>query len=292
MLNSKHWLQKSGDAISVSLVQGNIPQQLKWSPDHINKTLQTYTQLTETHWDSDIIVWPEAAIPLPQDMAQDFLNSLDAKAKQHQTTLITGILARAQNPNQYYNAMVALGTGEGQYNKRYLVPFGEYVPWQNLLRGLINFLDLPTSHITAGAAKQINIRADDIPIATFICYEIAYSSALDNALPQAQLLITISNDAWFGDSLAPAQHVQIAQFRSLQSGRYQLFVTNDGITAIISPQGEVIKQLPQFVSGVLNGEVYAMRGLTPWFKLGEKSILGIILLLLIISLCYRRKKYD
>ena len=185
--------------------------------------------------------------------------------------------------------MIALGDGVGQYNKRYLVPFGEYVPLQTLLRGLINFFDLPASNIIPGTNKQANIRVGDIPIAAFICYEIAYSSALYPALPQAELLITISNDAWFGDSLAPAQHLQIAQFRSLQTGRYQLFVTNDGITAIISPQGKITAQLPHKISGVLTGEVYAMTGSTLWLMLGEKPWLGIMILLLIIAFIRNRK---
>lgn len=290
LLQPGHWTRVNSPPISVSLVQGNIPQQLKWSPGYIDETLDTYEQLTAPHWGSDIIVWPEAAIVLPPHIIQPFLDMLAAKARQNNATFITGIPIKANAAEQYYNAMIASGAGKGQYHKRYLVPFGEYVPFQKLLRGLINFFDLPTSNIIPGADKQANIRAGNIPIAAFICYEIAYGSALYNALPQAELLITISNDAWFGDSLAPAQHLQIAQFRSQQTGRYQLFVTNDGITAIISPQGEITAQLPQFISGVLTGEVYAMTGSTPWLMMGEQPLLGLMLLLLVIAFLFNRRK--
>ncbi|MEE9451206.1 MAG: apolipoprotein N-acyltransferase [Gammaproteobacteria bacterium] len=283
-LNLVQWTQTKGQPIQVSLVQGNIPQQLKWSQDYIDTTLEKYAKLTQPHWNSQIIVWPEAAIPLPLHAAQSFVDLLDEKAKENGAVFITGLPIKAEDSDQYYNSVLALGQDQGRYDKRYLVPFGEYVPFDKVLRGLINFFDLPMSDFIRGSAKQVEISAANISIGAFICYEIAYSGAMHSLLPQAELLITVSNDAWFGDSLAPEQHLQIAQFRSLQSGRYQLFSTNDGITAIISPQGKVIAQLPQFTSGVLTGEVQAMTGATPWVYVGGKPAVGLMFLLLIIAL--------
>src|SRR5262249_21282378 len=147
-----------------------------------------------------------------------------------------------------------LGEGSGYYNKRHLVPFGEYVPFENLLRGMMGVFNLPMSDIISGAAKQPDLKAKNIILAPFICYEIAYADILFHEATKANLLVLVSDDAWFGDSLAPAQHLEIAQFRSIQSGRDLLFASNDGITAIVDDKGEVIKQLPQFTRAVLVGD--------------------------------------
>lgn len=282
MLATIKWTQPQGNAIEVSIIQGNISQELKWLPEQLMPTLQRYRNLTLQHLHSDIIVWPEAAIPLSLNVAQPYINQLAKLAKKQHAALIFGIPVQHINGAKYYNAAIAVGEGNGIYYKRRLVPFGEYVPFERYLRGMFNFFNLPMSEFIAGSAKQKPLTAANSKIAPYICYEVAYTNLVRQNLPQVQLLMTISNDAWFGDSLAAAQHLQIAQMRCLETGRYMLFSTNNGITAIINPQGKIVKQLPKFQTAVLTGKVYAMRLLTPYIHIGSWPIVWLCLGLMVV----------
>jgi len=288
LLSTIHWTEPFAAPMKVSLVQGNIPQQTKWSPDYLEKSLQTYVDLTREHWSSQLIVWPEAAIPLPLRQAKGLIDSLNVEASLSRSTLITGIPVHAKNYfDSYYNAMIVIGGNGGMYFKRHLVPFGEYLPFEQWLRGLIGFFNLPMSSFISGPDKQPDMRVNNIIIAPFICYEIAYAQEFYHSVLKSNLLLVMSNDAWFGDSWASAQHLQIAQARALQSGRYLLFDTNNGITAIIKPNGEIQTQAPQFKKTVLTSEVRAMKGNTPWMHLGVYPILLAIGFLLLIALVRR-----
>lgn len=279
VLTPINWTKSIGKPIKVSIVQGNIPQQIKWSPEQIKPTMQHYKNLT--NWQNDIIVWPEAAIPLPLPYAQKFVGKMSGLAKKHHASLILGI--PIQIDSQYYNAAIAIGNGRGAYYKQRLVPFGEYVPFEKYLRGLFTFFDLPMSEFVVGAKNQKLLRADNVLIAPYICYEVAYDNLVRQDLPRAQLLITLSNDAWFGKSVAAAQHLQIGQMRCQETGRYMIFSTNNGITAIIDPHGKIIARLPRFKTKVLNGKVYAMRGTTPFITIG---MCGVVLIALVVSWLY------
>lgn len=282
LLKSIHWTKPASKPIQVSLIQGNIPQQLKWNPQYLETTLKSYYELTQQHWDSRIIIWPEAAIPLLQKDAQGFLNGLSKKAKAHKTTLITGI--PIQENSRYYNGLLALGVDQGKYYKRHLVPFGEYLPWwTQWLKGIIGFLAIPMSDFSAGPVQQPMLHVAGIDIAAFICYEITYSDLVLKGLPQAQLLLTISNDAWFGDSLASAQHLQIGQLRALETGRYLIFTANDGITAIVNPEGHIQQQISRFQIDVLTGTVEAMNGITPWMVIGMLPFISVIFILFVLA---------
>jgi len=263
----------------VSMIQGNIPQDLKWSPEKLQLSFDTYFNFTKQHWNNDLIIWPETAVPILKEYAEDFLQRVDLEAKKNKTAIITGLPTRASK-DQYYNSIIALGTGTGQYNKQHLVPFGEYVPFGFLLRGLIGFFDIPISDFKSGATYQENLKVNDIRIAPFICYEIAYASETKQRIKNSEVIITLSNDSWFGDSFAPAQHLQIAKFRALQTGRYILFSTNNGITAIINDKGQITQQIPQFTSAVLEGTFKSMYGHTPWTMTGD----GLYRLLIIAFL--------
>lgn len=283
------WTQTYGKLLQVSLVQGNIPQEMKWNPDHLMPTLNTYLTLTKPHWNSQIIVWPEAAIPLPLQSAEKFIADLSKQAKEQHVTLLTGIPTFTDNNQfQFYNAFIAIGMNSGAYYKRHLVPFGEYVPLAKLLRGLIGFFDIPMSDFVAGPKQQIPMMLGNMRIVPFVCYEIAYTDLLLLSMPEPSVLVTVSNDAWFGDSLAPAQHLEIGQFRALQAGRYLLFNGNDGITAIVAPTGKVQARIPQFQLGVLTGKVQAMKGTTPWGYIGDGPIVILLMGLLAISFWVRR----
>lgn len=279
VLQKHNWIMPVGNPLKISLVQGNIPQELKWDPHVFNHTKHIYQQLTQQHWDSQIIIWPEAAIPALLNDERNYFKALDELAKAHNVALLAGVPLQLTEQN-YYNAVIALGNAKGSYFKRHLVPFGEYVPIAFVLRGLIGFFDLPMSNFSAGSLVQPTIVAAGVPFATFICYEIAYPNLVRSNLPAAQALITVSNDAWFGDSLAPWQHLQISQFQALQSGRPLLFVSNTGVSAFINAQGQLQATIPQFKQGVLTANMQPMQGITPWVRLGDTPWLILFALLL------------
>lgn len=282
------WTYASGEPVKVSLVQGNIAQDVKWSPEQVQPTLDRYVDLTKNHWNSKIIIWPEAAVPLTLQTAADFLNDLAKKANDNEATLITGIPIKAQDQDAYYNGVISLGKGEGIYTKRQLVPFGEYVPLKNLIGPIFDLLNVPMSDFISGPFTK-PILANGLKIASFICYEIAYPELVLSRDGNIDLLLTVSNDAWFGHSIAQAQHLQIGQMRALEMGRALLFVSNDGITAVINALGKVQSVAPQYESYVLTDEVQTTQGKTPWQRFGMDPILLTLLALLIIAIRKRKE---
>lgn len=283
------WTTPDTGKTTVSLVQASIPQSDKWQPGELDNILGRYLRLTATHWTSPLIVWPEAAIPTLQRRVQPFLDELAATAKQHHSTLITGIVTtNPRNQFQYYNTLLALGDHSGLYYKRHLVPFGEYLPFAHWLRGIINFLNLPMSDFSAGPMHQALLMGAHLRIGATICYEIAYSDVVRADLPLAQILLTASDDSWFGDSLAPGQHAQIAATRALEAGRYLLFASNDGWTGIINPQGQFESHAPMYAQTVVTGIVQGMQGSTPWIVWGDWPAV-IICGLLLVGLLLRRR---
>ena len=267
------WTKPAGEPIKVSLVQGNISQDLKWSPSQVQPTLDHYQDLTKPHWDSNIIIWPESAVPLPMHNAIDFLDSMANTAGEHKTTFITGIPVKAPDKEGYYNAVVAMGNGEGIYTKHRLVPFGEYVPLRQMFGKLLDLLQVPMSDFIPGQEKIMPLTANGVKIATFICYEIAFPEQVLSSDSSTGILLTVSNDAWFGRSIAQAQHIEMAEMRAVEMGRPVLFVANDGITAIINALGKIQSAAPQHESYVLTDTVQAMHGKTPWQRLGMDPVL-------------------
>ena len=292
MLNNINWTKPVGSPINVSLVQGNIAQEIKWQPEKTPAILQQYYAQTAKNWSNKIIVWPEAAIPSFPENLPGFLDKLDTAATKHNTTIISGIPLLKINDNsetKYYNGLISLGINHHQqYLKRNLVPFGEYIPLPWLLNWLLDYLTIPMSNFSSGPNKQEPILAANTIIAPFICYEITYPDLLLDYLPKAQLLLTISDDSWFGKSVAAAQHVEIARMRSAESGRYQMISTNNAITAIVDDHGRIIKQALPYQQTVLNGEVQAMNGMTPFASYGH--YFWLIMFLGIGVLIVERKK--
>lgn len=294
LLQSVKWTTAKGPAIPVSLIQGNIPQQIKWDHDQTDEILALYKKLTLQQLENptatlgQIIVWPEAAVTVMQTEAQDYLMAIADSLKAHHSTVITGI--PIQKGERYYNGVLALGNGQGVYLKRHLVPFGEYMPLRPLLRWLKNYVEIPMSDFSSGPRHQPLLIANGIPVATFICYEITYPEEVLDQLPAGQLLITVSDDSWFGRSLAPAQHIEMAQMRALETGRYLLMSTNNAITAIISPTGQPLAFAPPFQEFVLSGKIQAMVGSTPWVTIGIYPVLLLLLLLLVVAFIYQFPK--
>lgn len=271
--------------VKVAMVQTNISQDIKWDRDQYWPTLALYESSSKPLWEThDIVIWPEAAIPGYYQNAVEFLDTISAQASQHNTSLITGIpylfAATETTERRYHNSIMGFGNGSGTYFKQRLVPFGEYVPLESVLRGLIQFFDMPMSAFSAGPSNQGPLRAGDLTLAPFICYEIVYPELITQWLPEADLLITISNDAWFGKSIGPLQHLQMAQMRALESGRYLLRATGTGVTAIIDQRGQIVVRGAQFQREVISGNARVFTGSTPYSRFGNWPLLIACLLIL------------
>lgn len=303
--NHFNWTYSKGEPINVSLVQGNIPQLLRWDPNEIAKTIGIYQQLTALDLQSNvkpnIIVWPESAIPVPLPESKALITNMDAELKKHHVTLITGLPVETQNPKTgntaYYNALISLGAGSGTYFKQQLVPFGEYVPFEKALRGAIRLLNLPMSSFISSTQSPGPLLANDLKVAPAICYEIAYPNLVRKAVKSdantglADFIITVSNDAWFGNSIGPNQHLEIAQFRALETGRYLLRATNTGLTAVIDPKGDIQSIAPSFETTILKDKIWAMTKATPWVQYGLLPLLvGFGVLLVLAFIPVKRKK--
>lgn len=268
-LQSYQWTQSAGEPLSVTAIQGNIEQNLKWDPEQIEAQLMLYQSLTLNAAPSDLIIWPETAVPILKDQAQGYLNSMERIISRQDSALITGLPLRQNDDNgnlRYYNAITTLGDSQGEYLKQKLVPFGEYVPLQDLLRGLIAFFDLPMSDFARGSSQQTPLIAKGYKIAPYICYEVVYPEFATKLAAQSDILLTISNDTWFGTSIGPMQHLQMAQMRALEAGRWMIRATNNGVSALIDPQGQISATVPQFEQAVLRGSVVPMQGLTPYLR--------------------------
>ena len=285
MLKPIEWVDRASEQpLSVALYQPNIPQEHKWDRAWYRPILEQFEAAFKDSEGRDIILWPESAIPSPYYRARDFLDPVAERARQSESTLITGIPTRSADGESYYNSILSLGQGRGQYDKQRLVPFGEYVPLEAWLRGLIRFFDLPMSDFSAGPAGQPPLRAGSFRVAPFICYEVVYPDLVAKAAREADLLVTISNDSWFGRSIGPLQHLQMARMRALENGRYMLRGTNNGVSAIIDHRGQLVAQTPQFVTTTLYGEAQVMLGRTPFSSLGSTVILAGCGLALVIML--------
>jgi apolipoprotein N-acyltransferase len=276
VLGQVSWTEP-GASRTAALVQGNVAQETKWEADMRLPIVARYRTLSEPHWDVDLMLWPEAAITAFEHQAQALLDALDQRASAGGAGLILGLPAVEVLPGNEYeflNTAMGLGTAQGRYVKRRLVPFGEYVPLESLLRGLIRFFDLPMSHAASGDWQQQPLTVNGSTANMAICYEIVYPELVRAPV---DVLLTISNDTWFGDSIGPQQHLAIARMRALENGRWLLRATNNGITAIVDHQGRVRARLPQFEAGVLRGEYRLMNGLTPFGRFGPWPLYGLLL---------------
>lgn len=288
-LNLIPWTKPIGNPIQISLVQGAIPQEIKWSPENLQLSFDRYQQLTEPLWGKNkLIIWPETAIPMPLQDITGFVNDLNEKAKDSNTQLIMGIPIQAEHSNGFYNAVVTVGDEKKLYLKRHLVPFGEYVPMTKILDRILNSMDIPTSNLLPGDMLQPPLQLGNIKILTSICYEIAFPELIHTTDKTINLLLTVTNDAWFGKSAAQSQHLQMAEMRALELKRPVLMVSNDGITAIIGPDGKIESAAPPYQPFVLTGTVQPTIGLTPWMRNGMDPVLFLILVLLFVAV--RSKK--
>ena len=298
-LINPQWTKPKGTPdLTVSLIQGNIPQDLKWLTDYQVETLKIYAKLTSTEWGQDIVLWPESSIPMFQTEAWGFISEMVKMAKATDTTWITGIPYKdeaAFDPATdkyppFYNSVIALGAdGEGLYKKQRLVPFGEYIPFEGLLDILPNLAgSQDIMSYSRGGDHQAPLQVRGHNLGAAICYEVAYPDTTRKNAIGTDFLLTISNDAWFGTSAGPLQHLQMVQMRALENGRWFMRATNTGVTAIIDHEGRIVKRAPQFERTVLRGSVQARVGNTPFMNFGNYPILAVIALLLLLSYLGKR----
>ncbi len=277
-----------GEPLTVSLVQGAISQDLKWQKDNRDATFELYRELTRQALGSRIVVWPEAALPALAHEIEDFLKERYREARAKGSDLIVGTLRYDFERKQYRNSILAMSEELTWYDKRRLVPFGEFFPVPDVVRSWMRLMSLPYVDMTAGQDEQPPLRAGGQTLGATICYEDAYGSQQLAVLKQATLLVNVSNDAWFGDSTAPHQHLEIARMRALEGGRAMLRATNDGITVVIGPDGRVRERIEQFKPGVLKAVVEPRRGLTPYASVGNVPAIGLCFFGLLIGLLATR----
>ncbi len=279
LLGHIEWTQPLGAPLRVSLVQGNIPQDIKWQPEQRQHTLYLYADLTRQHWGDDLIVWPEAALTVfYHEVADSYLARLGAEARAQGTDLLIGLSVADLETRRYYNSMMSVGASEGFYFKRHLVPFGDYLPLAAVLRGLIKFFDLPMSGYSPGPKQQALLEAAGYKVSVSICYEDIFGEEIIESLPEAALLVNGTNNAWYGDSFAPHQALQMSRMRTLETGRYMLRATTNGISAIINEQGKIIARSPQFETHVVTGDAQPRQGATPYVRWGNYPVLATLLL--------------
>lgn len=277
----------AGAPLRVALIQGNISQPIKWQPEEREASLALYRQLSEPHWGGDLIVWPETAIPAFPEEVRDFLTEVGTRALDERTVLLTGIPTWPERATGYRNSVIAISEEPGRYDKHHLVPFGEYLPLRPLLGPILDFLSVPMSDFQPGEPTQDPIRVHGYPIGVTICYEDAYSSEVRRTLPEAALLVNVSNDAWFGNSLAPHQHLEIARMRAIEFRRDLLRATNTGISAIVDAHGRIVTRSAQFTATAISGQVQPRQGATPFASTGNWPI--VLLALLALVPAWRRR---
>ncbi len=281
VLQGINWTNVSGDPIKVTLIQGNIAQKDKWQLENRNTTLKQYYDDSAKHWDSDIVIWPETAIPAYySDVKDSYLMPLQAEAEAHNTTIITSLPYKGE-AGQLYNSVLTLGESEGFYKKIHLLPFGEYLPWQPVSGYLLGLMNVRLGNFSSGDIDQPLLKAAGYQFVTSICYEDAFGEQNIRYIEQAKFLVNVTNDGWFDGSIEPYQHMQIARMRALESGRYLLRATNTGVTAIVSEKGKIIYQAPVMQRASITADIKPMSGLTPYARIGNKPVIVLILMVLL-----------
>ncbi|MFZ9036178.1 MAG: apolipoprotein N-acyltransferase [Francisellaceae bacterium] len=281
MLKQHNWTQKNSKALSVSLIQGDYVLSQKWNPEMLQTIIDYYYTATQDN-PADLIFWSENAIPTYRPYISPFLRQINTLGNSEDSAILVGTID-VNSKNQYFNAALVYGKGSGKYYKHHLVPFAEYYPFSRLISPFMRYFNIPMSDFTAGEKIQPLLEMNGISVALFICYEIAYPKEVRDQLQNAGLIAVISDDAWFGNSLAPWQHLEISQMRAIENGRFVLQTTNNGITAIIDPKGQITARLKPNTQDILHGKVYSYHGKTPWLYLGMIPLYCLMILFLVIA---------
>ncbi|MGH8252146.1 MAG: apolipoprotein N-acyltransferase [Steroidobacteraceae bacterium] len=287
----REWTRASGEPMAIALLQGAIPQDEKWQAENRAETLRRYRGLNREALGARIIVWPESAIPLLAHDAEVYLESIRRESRARGSDVMIGLLRFDFDTAEIRNGLYAMSAaGDGWYFKRRLVPFGEFFPVPENVRRWMRLMTLPYYDMTPGADRQPPLAAGGERLQATICYEDAYGSDQLATLAGATLLVNVTNNAWFGDSAAPHQQLQMARFRAREAGRWLMRATSNGITAVIAPDGRVTARIPQFEPDVLKSTVQPRTGLTPYARIGNWPVLSACGLLLAIFLGLRLRQ--
>ena len=287
------WTQPRGEKLKVALVQGNIAQEQKWSPDNLMNSLARYTGLSFSEPGVDLYVWPETAIAaFHHEVRETFLPQLETQLREHGSDLLSGIPVLDTDSWDYYNAVVTLGSEQAFYYKQHLVPYGEYLPLRWLIGSTLDALAVPNADFSSGGKGQTLLNAAGVPVSTSLCFEVVFGEQIIRDLPEAALLVNVSNDAWFGDSLAPHQHLEMARMRARETGRPMLRATNTGISAVIDAAGNITTRSAQFEEAVVTATVQPRQGATPYVMVGNWPVLLISALLVLVPLVAGRRQHD
>jgi apolipoprotein N-acyltransferase len=281
------WTTPRDAPVQVAVVQAAIAQDHKWSPEWRDKTLALYRELAEAHFGTPLIVWPEAALPDVAYQLVDYLNSLWSDAHSANSDVVMGLLHYDQQKDTYYNGVLALSNQVQWYHKRHLVPFAEYFP--SFVRGSMRLLNLRYGDFGAGDADQAPLSAAGQKLGMTICYEDGFGSEQLSVLKDATLLVNVTNDAWFGDTSAPYQHLDISRMRALEGGRDMVRAANDGVSALIASNGKIMARLPRFKAAVLTGEVQPRTGLTPYARVGNWPVMLLCLFGVLVVAIVRQR---
>ena len=272
--------------LDVALATGAVPQELKWEPEQLRPTLTAYAELTNQGAGADLIIWPEAAIPIPIEFVSEYLESMRRRAAENGSTLLLGILRTVpleDKTETYQNILLALTDEPQVYVKRHLVPFGEYFPVPSFIRSWMRLMNLPYQDLIGGEDAPPPVEAAGEKLGITICYEDVFGAEQLHYLPDSTLLVNVSNDGWFGESIAIPQHLQIARVRAAEAGRYLLRAANRGITAVIDPHGRVVETIPAFKPGVLRATVRGYTGSTPYARVGNYPVVLLALAALVAA---------
>lgn len=281
---------KTEKTLDIALVQPNIAQEKKWQREYFPEIINILMQESEPLWGADLLIWPEGAIPAYSNQVKTLLQRLNQKADESDTHLILGIPEYEKDTEKSFVALKSFGAVQQTYHKQVLVPFGEYVPLEKWLRGAIKFLDLPMSGFSIGSKSQKPMLIDNTIIIPAICYEIVYPNLIHGLATKkmsskeeeySQLIVTVSNDAWFGDSFGPYQHMQMARMRALELGLPLVRATNDGITAVVDYKGQFLEKIPRYQQTSLRYQLELKQYKTIYRQFGLLGIIFIVALSLV-----------
>jgi len=282
LLSFADWTRPLHKSLKVALIQGNTSNETKFVDNFAPQIIGEYLALTNEHLDVDVIVWPETAIPKYYHDVQPVIDEINTISQDKNINFIIGIPLKEND--QYYNGVWVAGEKGGFYQKRHLVPFGEFIPFRGLVKAILGEIDIPMSDFSNGAIEQPQLQVKSNILGISICYEDVFTWEIRRAMPSATLLVNLSNDGWFGDSIAPHQHLQIARMRALEMGRYMLRATNTGISAIIDQKGKIALQSPQFEVSVVKGTIQTFDGGTPFSLSGNIPLLVLMFCSLFVGI--------
>ena len=286
-LQQSEYTTKKGELLDVSIVQGSMPYDVRWSKSSTRLIFDQYMELSKDEWDSDILVWPETVFTKPLTLNEYKVGLLKSISLRTDTHLILGVPFLQESDDKVFNSILSIADSIQLYKKRKLVPFGEYFPLRKVFSSFYDTLNVPLSDFTPGLSKKNKFIVKDNTIGALICYEVAFASIARSSLPEAELIVNLSNDSWFGRSVAAFQHLQIVRVRAAELERPIIRATNTGISAIINHKGDVIESSEQFEAQVISGEIAGRIGSTPYAKVGERGVAFLALGLVLFALLMR-----